>query len=267
MSKRPNLWPHVAAAVVFGTTACSLYLDWDRAGLPCDDNDECYEGYSCLVNTCVEEKSVAIGDTCSADVQCAGSGTICGAAPFTCRERCPDETLYGSTTQCGQRSYCRPEPARPDSTAVIGTCFDSECSRDTDCKSDRICVPIELDAGACLLSCQYDFENNVYQDNCGSRGDVQTYCQPVGLRGKQQLACLERLTNVSAPVPPELCNPVQSPCVSGAACVVTGGTGKCYYYCRGIEHCGAGEECCPVVEANTSLSGPLYSVCKPAGCL
>ena len=66
-------------------SGCSLILDWDPQGLPCEDTVTCADGYSCLVNLCILNDSVPEGSTCNRTEQCSGD-LIC--ANFSCADAC-----------------------------------------------------------------------------------------------------------------------------------------------------------------------------------
>ncbi len=236
--------------VLFACAGCSLFLDWEREGLPCDDRRRCEDGFSCRVETCVSDHSLRLGETCSQPVQCE-TGLVCGSAPSTCREECDDENLFKGG--CGEGQYCRPEVERYDDSVWLGTCIDSECGRDTDCGYDRICVPITAAAGSCLLSCEYNFGTGHYTDNCGSQPNALKYCQPIGKVGGQKLVCLENITG--PPVQESLaCSPVTLPCDKGLVCH----DGVCRRYCGDDIHCSSPQFCQAVPDG----SSVLYSYCS-----
>ncbi len=43
------------AALCLGLSACSLLLDFDEEGLPCDDRNQCLAGYTCVDDACVSD--------------------------------------------------------------------------------------------------------------------------------------------------------------------------------------------------------------------
>jgi len=240
-------------AAAASSLTCSLYLDWDPEGLPCDEEKRCAETYSCLVNRCVEEGSLPETTTCSLPEQCEGYPDVtCGSAPFTCRKVC--NKLYSPTGNCEADEYCRPERSRDFDDQWIGTCFPSECHQTSDCRN-RVCVPISGTAGACLMNCTYDFDTGSYDDTCGSSLETEQYCQPIGVSGEQALVCLEALgarqgIGLS-------CDAVNTPCEHGVACVDS----VCRKYCITIDDCQEATELCQRVENAGGV--PLYSVCIP----
>jgi hypothetical protein len=266
--RRGRVLAAVGSAVIVLTAACSLYLDWDWAGLPCDADKECYEGYSCLVNRCVLEHSLPVGETCSEDIQCAEDNTVCGSNPFTCRESC--NAYYRPTSDCGKALFCRPERVGDGASAQLqGTCFGSECTLDADCDATRICVTIELDAGACLSGCEYEIApaTGDHADNCGSVASNQLYCQPIGLPNDSRLVCLERIGNDDGNTENNTCDSIENPCKqfddlsgkpTGLVCV----EGLCHELCNpapAVDVCESGKTCCPVRNRGDVT---VYSVCK-----
>ncbi|XXF76598.1 hypothetical protein P2318_26590 [Myxococcaceae bacterium GXIMD 01537] len=59
-SIRSLLW---LAALAAGVTACSLGLDFDPEGQPCDTRGQCLEGYACQSGVCVESSTPTDGGT------------------------------------------------------------------------------------------------------------------------------------------------------------------------------------------------------------
>lgn len=43
------------AALCLGLSACSLLLDFDEEGQPCDDRNQCLAGYACVDDACVSD--------------------------------------------------------------------------------------------------------------------------------------------------------------------------------------------------------------------
>ncbi|MBZ4419629.1 hypothetical protein [Myxococcus sp. RHSTA-1-4] len=61
-------------ALCLGLSACSLLLEFDEEGQPCDDHDQCLPGY-----TCVDDKCVSDGTPTSDAGVDAGTGGDAGA--------------------------------------------------------------------------------------------------------------------------------------------------------------------------------------------
>jgi hypothetical protein len=219
----------VTAALAAG--ACSLILNWDPDGLPCGTSKECASGYSCMVNSCVADGTIPLGETCSEDQQCEGEPDVtCGSNPFTCRERC--EALLETTTTCGSTQYCRPELNTGATNQATGTCVDSECTNDDDCSlsAGLTCVPVTETARACLQQCEYSFATGTYTDRCTptSGGQVQ-YCQSIGPSGHISFVCLDLADGLSRQFEGGVCDPVTNPCDVGLICHQT----RCYWLCEG----------------------------------
>jgi hypothetical protein len=49
------------AALCLGLSACSLLLDFDEEGQPCDERNQCLPGYVCQDDACVSD-GTATGD-------------------------------------------------------------------------------------------------------------------------------------------------------------------------------------------------------------
>ncbi len=258
-----------AVTAVFGLIACvsscSLILNWDPDGLPCGANKECADTYSCMVSECVADGSIPEDSTCSQEPQCEGAPDVtCGSNPFTCRRRCTKPFETNSVCRSDEREYCRPEINRGTVGQAIGTCVKSECLTDNDCEVDRSCVSITSTALACMQLCQYDFDDllNEYLDRCGGSTSGQQYCQPVGPRDNRTFVCLDLPDDASRQAVGDPCDPLVSPCVVGAACVIDK---KCYKLCDEtalppVPQCGATEVCCPI------SSGGTARVCKAESC-
>lgn len=67
------------AALAAVASACSLAVDFDPEGQPCDSRDQCLEGYVCEAGVCVSSGTSADGGTEPGD-----GGTTGGSA------HCPD---------------------------------------------------------------------------------------------------------------------------------------------------------------------------------
>ncbi|WP_253977264.1 hypothetical protein [Myxococcus dinghuensis] len=63
-------------ALCLGLSACSLLVDFDEEGQPCDDRNQCLEGYVCRDDACVKSDSPGRpdggGDAGSSDAGDAG---------------------------------------------------------------------------------------------------------------------------------------------------------------------------------------------------
>jgi hypothetical protein len=242
--------------------SCSLALDWDPEGLPCL-NGECAKGYSCLVNKCVADNSLAVGETCNKDQQCDAS-LVCAPNLFTCRIPCSETDGYKAPAECPSGEYCLPVRTDRDGDVqqyvYAGVCVQSErCSSDPQCPdAGDACVKISSSAFACLDRCEITWVGGTdYTDSCGSSPRQPRYCTPVGQATAERLVCLDSRPTGGAQPKGAACEPVTQPCEPGFACV----QGSCYRHCNsnpGSGICDAGETCCAMLEA---LEGSRYGVC------
>jgi hypothetical protein len=231
---------------IAASNACSLALDWDPNGQPCEDKAPlCNAGYSCLGEQCIKDRSVSLGGTCTNDLQCEGN-SICTPRPkFLCRSQC--SSYLTPTTECASGSYCRPSPNLENSDPR-GSCVASECDPAAPpcpagtvcpgtCATGTVCVGISPGAGACLPECKVSLQSDYSaNDNCVSVSSarITQICQPIGLEGKRRLICIER--SVSPQNNGMTCNFGTTTCGKGLACV----DGSCRKYCDTV----TGYPCC-----------------------
>ncbi len=131
-----------AAAAGLGF-ACSLFLQFDPRGQPCDGFDECLRGYACVDGGCVAASDPCGG--CPAGQRCRGAGCV----DDVCANRlCP---VGQACQQDGEGTRCRPIPP-PELMHA--------CGSDADCGPGRLClvgtVPSPSGAprtGACVELC------------------------------------------------------------------------------------------------------------------
>jgi len=192
----------LALGAVAALAGCSLALDWDPNGQPCDAKGKCLDGYTCVGggtgSTCVADHSLGAGDTCLTDVQC-GSGTVCtgpAVVGWACRKPC---TSYFLKDTCDADSYCRPSQDPTSTTGVPrGSCVKSECATDADCQHElkigSVCVHIDGTVGACLFPCK-DPSGTSGIPSCTGVSNIwdaasSQYCQPLG--SSVRLVCLQQ---------------------------------------------------------------------------
>jgi hypothetical protein len=65
------------AALAAAASACSLGLDFDPEGQPCDARNQCLTGYVCQTGYCVTSGTSGDGGTSSADGGTTGNATGC----------------------------------------------------------------------------------------------------------------------------------------------------------------------------------------------
>lgn len=241
--------------------SCSLALDWDKNGLPCDRVQACLDGYSCLGTECVEDGSKSLGDSCSDDAQCETSYR-CDFNNFVCAKPCT--TFYRDDSDCTGSTYCAPHPITDPATGDVarrGACAASQCTIDKDCKNaGDVCVKIRSNASACLPGCEVTWSNNTYSNNCGSTPSAPQYCQPLGV--SKRLACLP--TSEQGEGEDNLCDPIATPCreetdiapITGLACIET----LCSRHCNinaSVSQCTGARVCVPQVGDDAT-----YGICK-----
>ncbi|MBN8226268.1 hypothetical protein JYK02_01950 [Corallococcus macrosporus] len=64
----------VPSALVLGLSACSLLVDFDPEGQPCD-RGQCLEGYVCRDEVCVSDDGTPAGDAGTTDAGTSDAGT------------------------------------------------------------------------------------------------------------------------------------------------------------------------------------------------
>lgn len=137
--------------------ACTRYQ-----GLPCSSFQGCENGFTCRMTECVEHHSVAEGESCTEDLQCA-LGLVCPQAFFVCSKPC--SLIYDLDSECAADEVCAPvfDPART-TKYLGGACVAPECSNDADCDGRGgaltppfvgvACVPLARNGGGlCLQTC------------------------------------------------------------------------------------------------------------------
>ena len=211
---------------LFGLASCALsctvMLDWEPEGLPCSEEWECSDGYSCRVNECVSLASVNKNDTCTETDQCI-NGHICSPEPpRICTTSCES---FMTGDDCIEE-YCMPV----SDPAVGGICVPGDgCEDGTACNPIDTCVVLNDSTSVCLADCEISWEGasgTDYLDNCGSTTGDPYFCQAVGGRNKEQMVCLESSTQ--AQNDGSNCNNGSQPCKNGSGCVGN----FCRQYCN-----------------------------------
>ena len=70
-----RLFPWLAGALLLG--ACSLALDLDEEGRPCDEQGHCLEGYRCVEGACERDEMPQCACDAGADCEAPEAGTVC----------------------------------------------------------------------------------------------------------------------------------------------------------------------------------------------
>ncbi len=280
--------PAMAAGLLLA--GCSLMLAWEEDEHPCNEADQCYEEYSCRAGKCIPVESLAEGESCTLDDQCAEKRTCEG---FACRTQC---SQYFTIAGCGAAQYCKPVLVAGDSCETSscptgqfrrndddgtcrchyyqGVCLDGDdCTRATevdDCASGDVCVAMSASVNACLDGCEIPWSTTDYTDTCGSLPGAPRYCTEVGgTADGTRLVCIDTYVGAAAvgdacdPVSPTPCRAQQSTTGPGLACVAA----KCRVHCAGDNVAGnlycsgdstfGGDFCCTQAE----LSDDQYAVC------
>ncbi len=216
---------------------CSLIVQFDAEDRPCgedddrDGNGDCLAGYSCLINTCVRDQSVPVGETCSVNAHCQ-RGAICTTVPFICREACANP--FGAR-ECDAGAGCA--LMTDAGGAMVGACRASECT--TTCPDAReVCALAKSGAGFCLDSCALTCTDGACTGNCSFGPESQAReCNVVGQN--RALACMPQGLQPHGTA----CDLKTRHCVQGASCVLAadGSFGVCLQYCDPgyIDPCGA----------------------------
>ncbi len=231
-------------------SSCTLLLDWDPNEKPCDSQRRCLDGYSCLGTYCIADDSVAEGETCNQDAQCADD-LACSPGPFVCRKPC--SRYFEFTQNCDAGEFCMPYPTTDANGApkIGGACYASQCTSTAQCDSGEVCVKIHSSASACIPGCELRWTaSSLYADSCEPEPGKPQYCQPIGAQGGDMLVCLE--TSDTAQGVGDICSPVSQPCLPGLACI----SGVCKQHCN-----LSGGEPCPGSCVKQQTSTAEYGIC------
>ena len=263
----------LAMVTSMAMSACSLALNWDQDGLPCEYDAasgkySCLSGYTCALrdlnnpneNLCIKNHTLAPNANCQKDIQCV-TGYTCPSG--VCLPVCDPNTAYLSSSSCSLGDYCRPFYTTSGYTgrdtptvALEGACVPSEnCSVGGSCMpaggtaGSGNCLAINASTSACVLHCDVAFvpptNSSGYEEMCAPAGNYQSSCQAVGPTGGEVTACV---TNFPTPLAPGAAcnNAISQPCKSGYTCWA----GQCAEWCPVTDSpstgCGtAGTYCCP----------------------
>ncbi len=254
-------------------SACSLALNWNQDGLPCEYDAasgkySCLSGYTCALrdlsnpndNLCIGDGTLAADANCQKDIQCV-KGYTCPSG--TCLEVCDPNNAYSSPSGCALGQYCKPfyttsgYTGRDTPTVSLeGACVPSDaCSVGNACDPEGgtaasgICLAINSGASACVLACDVQFStitiSSSYFDQCAPRGSYNSTCQAIGPAGGEVTACVTEFPTGLA-VGTTCNNSISQPCGSGLTCWA----GQCATWCPVTGNPGstcpaAGQFCCP----------------------
>lgn len=245
-------------AIVVFNLSCSVIVKFDPEERPCNTSGECLSGYTCLINRCVSDGSITLGETCNANEQCE-NGAICPAPGFLCSVPC--DLLYaGQEDDCSANQVCvRVNDSRG---VAVGACMPSEC--DTTCRPDgttvRQCSELKPGVKRCMQTCSVTCTGATCTDTCQPSND-QT-CQPIDtLLSQKLLICVPE----GAVTHGQLCNGLTTFCQSGAACVVganrVDAQGVCINYCDPAQT----SACTGLADPNTGTSPAPCLLPNPVG--
>ncbi|MFZ5467959.1 MAG: hypothetical protein ACOZIN_00865 [Myxococcota bacterium] len=116
-------------AAMLAASACSLLLNFDPEGLPCD-NGRCAEGYGCVQNVCVKGGPVDACGGCATGERCGADSKHC--LPNTCEFR-----------KCGIGQYCEEFEEGPRCVDAKHPRLGTLCLDDAQCASGgpgRLCM-------------------------------------------------------------------------------------------------------------------------------
>jgi len=78
--RRPLPFRTVLLALCLGLSACSLLVDFDEEGQPCDERNQCLEGYVCRDDACVKDDSPGRPDAGGGDAGTSDAGSDAGSS-------------------------------------------------------------------------------------------------------------------------------------------------------------------------------------------
>ena len=289
-------------ALALQQNACSLALSFDPDGLKCDParreigtpgsgvfgTNFCYQGYTCLNNVCVRDRSHDEGEPCSQAIQCQEGQTCpidlldrtcrgqggCKTCLKTCSTVASGEPYYQDQA-CEAGFYCGAflnGLVEDSSSTPLPACAPSDsCQPGTACTSGGnaggVCVAISATANACMTRCEVNWTPGTpptYGDSCAENDGAQPRsCAIVGKPGSRQFVCLR----VGNKPEGQTCNIVSSPCLKGNVCR----NGLCRQFCQrgtGQASCPVNQTCCAFDQMDPGLGGAsgqatLNGFCAP----
>jgi hypothetical protein len=246
-----------------GGSSCSLLVHFDEENRPCGPDEDpmdglgdCLEGYSCMFDACVANRSVPVGYSCSVNAHCE-PGAVCTS--LTCHPSC--QYPYGNV-ECGTNQACI--TMADVSGNATGVCRSGDCTQSPCNGPNTVCIEVKSGVGRCFDSCEVECDAAGCDGDCMAvAGDSKRRaCQPVG--PGDVLACVMEGDGNHG----DACDLKSWFCDSHHACIMPpdGGYGVCIKYCQdGAVSCDRltdpstelTAECHPV----TPVAGPSFSVC------
>ena len=243
----------LSCLAVWGT-ACDTERSALSHSIHCENNEDCDQGFSCFLNTCIEKGSINEGETCTDESQCA-DGLICYGS--VCTNGCRD--IYHQD-HCPDGYWCSPDNHQfmTDSYGFrfySGKCQESECdpAANSGCGEGQTCLQINQGTGACITSCEYGFANEAYEDTCEPQDNLDHSCHIIG--ENNTAGCLPS----GAPTGPAVgfagCDTINRPCRPGFLCLNV--------VCRRLCSEELQEDPCPLAESCIPLTSEHpFAYCK-----
>jgi hypothetical protein len=237
----------VALAALAGA-ACTLVLDYDKEGLPCDAANECLDGYVCdAKNLCVPKDVGDCRPACGAFQTCFKSECVptcdkrpCGAAQYckdgSCLQLPGDHGLGGackSDDECPAAGFCLLPYGGDTGGVCTKTCTDANgCSGNAKgCRAfPGVSGQVKLCVGDTFLSCTKESDCSTANLSCGAYAltaakDAILACRtrvpgghPIGEVCSQFLTCATGLCVKTNGNGDQRC---VTPCTSTADCLET----------------------------------------------
>lgn len=197
MSATRRFWPLLASLALAGAGACSLILNFDPEGQPCDGHGRCLPGYACQAGAC---KKVSVPND-----PCGGCplGQRCDRATVAC---VPDSCVLH---RCPAGTACVEQSGVTSCETVAPPALGSSCTDDASCGAGRVCwrTSVQSDLGGGALGPGVCVEPCPVSGGCLTTGAVcRTFAVP--LRSTPVTACLPQN--------------VLSACASDSACADDG---------------------------------------------
>lgn len=257
----------------FACSACSLNSAWDPQsvkGARCVDpkqatpEQNCDEGYSCLINSCIPDNTLPEDETCLFDEQCK-EGLVCPPGIFSCHKEC--SKYYQSDSVCtNPKQYCSPlYHSDTKQFKGYGACLEGECEATKDSATtgktcsdkNQDCVLFKEGVGKCFTKCTYSLASGSYEDSVTTAGKT---CHPVGNTPVNQ-TMVE--WTAGDKVEGEYCDPLANPCQEGLVCI-SGINPSAKPACHKLCECPEGDKCRGCDENVLCNEQPSFHFCSLA---
>jgi len=254
-------------------------FDPEPDGVPCGPMGEvCMAGLCKAVPTCNTSADCSDGVTCNGSERCVGGLCILGTA-VRCDDGnpCTSESCVEPLGTCDRRQL--PNGTICSSTGQVcfnGLCSMGGCSSDMECSDGQSCNGVERCEPAsrtCLLGTPVDCSMVVGDcrigqcvENGSPTGSCSGMALPDGIPCQDNGSCRSGVCTHSPGgcradadcVPPRVCDPFQSQCVTVASCTTDA-------------QCGPGQlciggQCTTISQCNSSADCPSGTVCYNGTC-